>query len=148
MVNYSHQQKDETFHAGFFQADAFKKKEIQIKVLETAIAGMEFHIENEQEEKTIQELKPGTELKLYREPDNEFDEWAIAVYYGEEDQLGYVTRYKNETIARLMDSGKKFIAVVDEPRKTKQEVADKDWLKRNVAPTERGIPISIYLVEN
>lgn len=141
MAEYLQQEKHDEFHAGFFKPDVFKKKEIQIKVLETAVAGMGFHVEDIEEEENLQELVPGTELKLYREPDNEYDEWAIAVYYGEDDLLGYVTRYKNEPIARLMDCGKKFIAVVDEPRMIKQQG------RSRTAPTERGVPISIYLVE-
>ena len=141
MAEYLQQENKDEFHAGFFMPDAFKKKEVQIKVLETAIAGMGFHVENEQEEKNLQELIPGTELTLYREPDNQYDKWAIAVYYGKEDMLGYVTRYKNETIARLMDCGKKFIAIVDEPCEPNKKE------NQNQAPTERGIPVSIYLVE-
>lgn len=141
MAEYLQQEKNDEFQAGFFRPDVFKKKEIQIKVLETAVAGMGFHVEDIEEEENLQELVPGTELKLYREPDNEYDEWAIAVYYGEDDLLGYVTRYKNEPIARLMDCGKKFIAVVDEPRMIKQQG------RSRTAPTERGVPISIYLVE-
>lgn len=141
MAEYLQQEKNDEFQAGFFRPDVFKKKEIQIKVLETAVAGMGFHVEDIEEEENLQELVPGTELKLYREPDNEYDEWTIAVYYGEDDLLGYVTRYKNEPIARLMDCGKKFIAIVDEPRMIKQQG------RSRTAPTERGVPISIYLVE-
>ena len=88
MAEYLQQEKNDEFHAGFFKPDTFKKKEVQIKVLETAIAGMGFHVEDEQEEENLQELVPGTELTLYREPDNKYDEWAIAVYYGEDDMLG------------------------------------------------------------
>ena len=136
------QENQEEFHAGFFRKNVFKQEKAQIKVLETAIAGMHFHVENEEEEKNLEKLVPGTELKLYREPDNAYDEWAIGVYYGEDDLVGYISRYKNETIARLMDCGKKFTAVVDEPR-----VADKQT-KQGQAPTERGgIPISVYLEE-
>lgn len=141
MAEYLQQEKHDEFHVGFFKPDTFKKKEVQIKVLETAIAGMGFHVEDEQEEETLLKLVPGTELALYREPDNQYDEWAIAIYYGKDDMLGYVTRYKNETIARLMDCGKKFIAVVDEPRKPENK------MNHSMAPTERGIPVSIYLVE-
>ena len=100
-----YQEQNDTMQAGFFQKNVFKKKGVQIKVLETAVAGMNFHVESEQEEENLKKLEPGTELKLYREPENEFDEWAVAVYYDEEDMLGYITRYKNETIARLMDAG-------------------------------------------
>lgn len=142
MAEYMYQEKNDELQAGFFQKKVFNKKDIQIKVLETALAGMSFHVEDEQEEQNIQSLVPGTELKLYREADNQFDEWAVAVYYGEEDLLGYITRYKNETIARLMDCGKKFIAIVDEPRE------GSDDKRRSIAPTERGVPISVYMVED
>ena len=142
MSDFLRQELKDEFHAGFFQRDVFKQKSVQIKVLETAIAGMNFHVEDEQEEENIKNLVPGTELKLYREPDNAYDEWAVAVYYGEEDLLGYITRYKNETIARLMDAGKKFIAVVDEFPDAKEQAKSK-W-----APTESGIMISVYLVED
>lgn len=141
MNKYDVQMKSDELQAGFFQPEAFHKKAVQIKVLETAVAGMNFHVENEKERDNLQKLVPGTELKLYREADNEYDEWAIGVYYDEEDKVGYVTRYKNETIARLMDCGKKFIAIVDESREAK------DIHQGNKAPTERGVPISIYLVE-
>lgn len=47
----------------------------------------------------------------------------------------------NMTIARLMDCGKKFIAIVDEPHKPEKK------MNRSMAPTERGVPVSIYLVE-
>ena len=141
MSEYMYQEKNDTLEAGFFQKNVFKKNSMKIKVLETAIAGMNFHVEGEQEKQNLEELVPGTELKLYREADNEFDEWAVAVYYGEEDLIGYITRYKNETIARLMDCGKKFIAIVDEPR---EETDDK---RHGNAPTERGVPVSVYMVE-
>jgi len=42
-------------------------------------------------------LSKGRVLLLYREPDNEHDEWAIAVYLTEDDQIAYVTKFKNET---------------------------------------------------
>lgn len=125
MADFLQQELNDEFHAGFFQKDAFKQKAVQIKVLETAIARMNFHIEDKTEEENIENLVPGTELKLYREPDNAYDEWAIAVYYDEDDLLGYVTRYKNKTIARLTDCGKKFIAIVDEFPKA-EELAKKE----------------------
>ena len=140
MSEYLYQEQRDTLEAGFFQKNVFQKKGAQIKVLETSIAGMNFHVENEQEEENIRSLEPGKELKLYRDPNNEFDKWAVAVYFDEDDMLGYLTRYKNETIARLMDSGKKFIAIVDEPREEEDE-------RQRTAPTERGVPISVYMVE-
>lgn len=128
-----------------FRQDTSRPKEKQILVLKTGIAGAQFHIESEEEQKALDSLAPGTELLLYREPENEYDEWAIAVYLTEDDKIGFISRFKNETIARLMDAGKKFVAITDDP----SEVEDIDEHgRRKVAPTENmGIPVSIYLVE-
>lgn len=128
-----------------FRQDTSRPKEKQILVLKTGIAGVQFHIESEEEQAALDSLVPGTELLLYREPENEYDEWAIAVYLTEEDKIGFISRFKNETIARLMDAGKKFVAITDDP----SEVEDIDEHgRRKVAPTENmGIPVSIYLVE-
>ena len=77
MSEYMYQEKNDTLQVGFFQKNVFKKKGVQIKVLETAIAGMNFHVEGEQDEQNLDELIPGTELKLYRDAENEFDEWVV-----------------------------------------------------------------------
>ncbi len=58
MAEYLRQEKHDEFNAGFFKPDIFKKKEVQIKVLETAIAGMGFHVEDEQEKENLRELVP------------------------------------------------------------------------------------------
>ncbi len=128
-----------------FRQDTSRPKEKQILVLKTGIAGAQFNIESEEEQAALDSLAPGTELLLYREPENEYDEWAIAVYLTEDDKIGFISRFKNETIARLMDAGKKFVAITDDP----SEVEDIDEHgRRKVAPTENmGIPVSIYLVE-
>ena len=128
-----------------FKQDTSRPKEKQILVLKTGIAGAQFNIESEEEQAALDSLVPGTELLLYREPENEYDEWAIAVYLTEEDKIGFISRFKNETIARLMDAGKKFVAITDDPSKV--EDIDEHG-RRKVAPTENmGIPVSIYLVE-
>ena len=105
-----------------FRQDTSRPKEKQILVLKTGIAGAQFNIESEEEQAALDSLTPGTELLLYREPENEYDEWAIAVYLTEEDKIGFISRFKNETIARLMDAGKKFVAITDDP----SEVEDID----------------------
>ncbi|MGI6183337.1 MAG: HIRAN domain-containing protein [Candidatus Fimadaptatus sp.] len=99
-----------------YQRDSGKAKERRILVLKTGVAGINYHINSDEESIALDELKPGTELMLFREPDNEYDEWAIAVHLTQEDKIGFISRFKNETIARLMDVGKRFVGVVDEPR--------------------------------
>ena len=143
------QSAPQSFRGKLFQRDNTRRKERQILVLQTGLAGLQYYIEGEEDQKRIDELKPGAELQLYREPDNEYDEWAIAVYITDDDKLGYISRFKNETIARMMDAGKKFIAIVDDPEQLAQQEADKEPSKRRRrACTENmAIPFSIYLVE-
>lgn len=133
-----------------FNRDYSKPKEQRVLVLKTGLAGAQFHIKSEAEREALENLQPGTELILYREPDNKYDKWAIAVHLTEEDKLGFITRFKNETIARLMDVGKKFIAIVDDPAEDAEaaEIAEKEKQRnRNAATENMAIPFSVYMIE-
>ena len=85
---------------------------------------------------------------MFREPNNEYDQWAIAVHLTREDKIGFITRFKNEALARLMDAGKKFIAVVDDPESDEEakEIAEKER-RRRAYTEDLAYPISVYLVE-
>lgn len=144
------QEAPQAFRGRMFQRNNSLPKETKILVLKTGLAGKNFHIESKMEQEALDNIKPGTELLLFREPENEFDKWAIAVYLTEEDKIGYVSRYKNETIARLMDVGKKFIAIVDDPNEDEEikEIVEKRKIQNSYAPTEdMSIPFSIYLIQ-
>ena len=91
----------------------FKAFEEDILALESIVAGTSY-LNLHEIEKQI-ELKI-SELKLQREPDNEFDPFAVKVLF-KEQKLGYIPKSKNQTIARLMDAGKQFYA----------KVAAKEW---------------------
>ena len=133
-----------------YQRDNGKAKERRILVLKTGVAGLSYHIASDQERAALDALKPGTELMLFREPDNEYDEWAIAVHLTNEDKIGFISRFKNETIARLMDVGKRFIGVVDDPAtdETAREIVERDQRRRRSAPTEdMSVPFSVYMIE-
>lgn len=141
------QEASASLRGRMFRQDTSKPKEKQILVLKTGVAGLDFHIENEEERAALDSIKPGTELILYREPENKYDKWAIAVYLTENDQIGFISRFKNETIARLMDAGKKFVAITDDPAEY-IEKKNKNRGRNDKAPTENmAIPLSIYLVE-
>ncbi len=141
------QEASKPFRARMFNRDNSKPKEKRILVLKTGIAGMQYYIGSEEERKAIDEITPGTELILYREPDNVHDELAIAVYLTENDKLGFITRFKNETIARLMDAGKKFVAVVDDPE-TDQEAAEiVNKRNRRTGTENMAIPFSVYMID-
>lgn len=149
-MNKLTQEAPQSFRGRMYQRDASKPKEQRILVLKTGIAGLQFNIENEKELAALNTITPGTELMLFREPENEYDEWAIAVHLTEEDKLGFVSRFKNETIARLMDAGKKFIGVVDDPEvdSVAKEIVEKELHCSRRAPTENmALPFSIYLIE-
>lgn len=149
-MNKLAQEAPQSFRGRMYQRDNARPKEQRILVLKTGIAGLQFNIENEAEQEALNAITPGTELMLFREPENEHDEWAIAVHLTEEDKLGFISRFKNETIARLMDAGKKFIGVVDDPEvdSVAKEIVEKELRRSRRAPTENmALPFSIYLVE-
>ena len=133
--------------SGYFDSEAFTRKSRSILVLKTGIAGMQYHVDENSEEgrQLLQALTPGTELRLFRDTDNEHDKWAISVYTSDDRELGYVTRFKNETIARLMDCGKVFHVFVDEPPEPPKDETEK---RRTQAYTENyKLPLSIYMDE-
>ncbi|MBR5089770.1 MAG: HIRAN domain-containing protein [Ruminiclostridium sp.] len=68
-------------------------------------------------------LKAGDRLTLRREPSNEHDALAIMVLDRHGNMLGYVPRYHNAVIARLMDAGKDFYAVLTPREPTEEEIS-------------------------
>lgn len=149
-MNKLTQEAPQSLRGRMYQRDNAKPKEQRILVLQTGVAGVQFHIESEEERQALNAITPGTELMLFREPKNEHDAWAIAVHLTEDDKLGFITRFKNETIARLMDAGKKFVGVVDELEKDKKgkKGVKKDDKRHRLAPTENmNLPLSIYMIE-
>ena len=75
-----------------------------ILVLEIHIAGTSYRENIAQIEPS---LETGQMFYMVREPENEYDGWAIGVYLNDY-KLGYVPMAQNEVIARLMDAGKLF----------------------------------------
>ena len=144
------QEAPRSFRGRMYRQDTFRPKERRILVLKTGIAGLQFHIENEEEQAALNAITPGTELLLYREPNNEHDEWAVAVHLSEQDKLGFISRFKNETIARLMDAGKRFIGIVEDPETdaAAKEIVEKELRRSRRAPTENmALAFSVYLIE-
>ena len=68
--------------------------------------------------------------------------WAVAIYTDDDEMIGYISRFKNQTIARLMDAGKRFNARID------PEPENEDVKTQYQSPTEYGnVYFSVYLVE-
>lgn len=107
---------------------SFKAFEEDILALSSIVAGTSYQNLAQIEEKIILNE---TKLKLKREPDNEYDKFAILVLF-EEHKLGYIPKAKNQTIARLMDAGKEFYA------KATQKEWEGKWLR---------IDIEVFLID-
>ena len=84
-----------------------ERREIYLKYVK--IAGWNYR---DDIEAAFDELEPGTRLTLRREPTNKHDELAIKVLSPSGIMIGYVPRRNNAVIARLMDIGKDFYAVL------------------------------------
>jgi HIRAN domain len=90
---------------GQLNIDVFKK---EILVLECVVAGTSFRKLG-----TIEaDLAATVKLDMKREGKNEFDKFAVALYF-QNVKVGYIPKDKNEVIARLMDAGKAFHATVE-----------------------------------
>ena len=80
-----------------------KPFERDIYLFDTRVAGTS-HVEG------IEELEPhlnvDDKLEFLREPDNQYDEKAIAIKNADGVKIGYVPQADNVIFARLMDAGK------------------------------------------
>jgi hypothetical protein len=52
----------------------------------------------------FKDLQIGTELRLLAEPENKFDDAAVAIYH-QDKKLGYVPKNKNEYMSKFLNSG-------------------------------------------
>lgn len=80
----------------------------EILVLECLIAGTSFRRLGEIEPELISQVK----LATVREGQNKYDQFAVALHF-QDSKIGYIPKEKNEVIARLMDAGKQFYAVLE-----------------------------------
>ena len=89
---------------GNLSLDVFAR---EILVLECLIAGTSFR----KLDKVQDDLKETVQLEMKREGDNQFDHFAIALWF-QNTKIGYIPKDKNEVLARLMDAGKQFYATI------------------------------------
>lgn len=84
----------------------------EIELLRRPVAGLPYYRYAE----VADRIAPGMRLKLLREPRNEYDRRAIAVFTEDGAKLGYVPRIDNPALAALMDSGHELLARAAGPR--------------------------------
>jgi hypothetical protein len=94
----------------------------EILLLECEVAGTSYQNLTEIEP----DLKVGDRFLLFREANNEYDKFAVAILNSTSNKLGYIPKSKNETIARLLDAGKTVYGTLE-----KKAWKDK-WLKMEV----------------
>jgi len=103
---------------GAFSLNVFSR---EILVLECLAAGTSFR----KLDKVQDDLKETVHLEMKREGKNEFDEFAIALWF-QNTKVGYIPRQKNEVLARLMDAGKQFYATIS------ANEMEGNWLKLEI----------------
>ena len=81
-----------------------------IFLIHTHIAGTAYVYD----EDIFNELNNEDRLYLYRETDNIHDERAILVSTNDNHKLGYIPRYDNKILSRLMDAGKSLYAIISD----------------------------------
>ena len=103
---------------GNFSLDVFAR---EILVLECLIAGTSFR----KLDKVQDDLNETVRLEMKREGNNEFDHFAVALWFGN-TKVGYIPKDKNEVLARLMDAGKQFYATIH------AKEMEGNWLKLEI----------------
>lgn len=73
----------------------------EVALLSTYIAGIGRHCGSA----VASRLEPGEPVTLRREPENDYDPRAVAVWTARGEKLGYVPRIDNQTLANLIDAG-------------------------------------------
>lgn len=76
-----------------------------------------------------EKLAEGDVLALRRDPDNAYDDRAIAVHMAGDVRIGWIPQERNEVVSRLMDAGKMLYAKV----KSKAWSKSGKWLMIDVA---------------
>ena len=111
----------------------------RVLILRTGVAGLSHRLRKYGDfgQTLLDMIHTGDLLRLVREKDNDCDPFAVSVHTTTKLKLGYLPRFKNEPVARLMDLGFRVAAFVDAPPE-----ADIVWS----ATEDMRVPISVYLI--
>lgn len=96
----------------------------RIYLLQSFIRGFRFY----DGLKILNQLKEGQILELQREPDNQYDKCAIALYY-QQHKLGYVPKEDNKMLSKLIDA--EVIEIISEITNLNKEA--KAWENVHIA---------------
>ncbi len=77
----------------------------RVRLQQSPVAGFQYY----EGERIFRRLREGMALNLVREPENKYDERAVAVYVGG-CKLGFVPRLDNAAVAQMLDRGERLSA--------------------------------------
>ena len=89
-------------------------QQIRVLIQSSPLAGYQYHAGTE----VWDQLKPGDELRLVREPDNVHDRNAVRVEWRGR-QLGYLPRAENQAVAIELDRGSRVEARISRLREAR-----------------------------
>ena len=92
---------------GLVLAQGVGAESIRILVQSSPLAGSQYYALAQ----AWEQIRPGDRLTLTREPDNRHDRNAVRVDWNGQ-QLGYIPRAENRTVARALDAGESLEARV------------------------------------
>ena len=95
----------------------------KVLIQESPVAGYQFY----DGDWVWSSLAVGASLRLVREPENQHDPNAVAVYFRDE-QLGYVPRVENTAIAQMLDHGEHLEASISKLHLT-ENPWDRVWFE-------------------
>ena len=84
------------------------KDSLYYKELHQVPGRLTLHLSGEQfdrRQSTIRRLTVGMPLRFHREPDNPYDQYAVAVTTARGEMVGYIPRKNSEWVSRLLDQG-------------------------------------------
>ncbi len=116
-----------------------KRMRFRFLILRTGVAGLARRLSKygSHIQTLLDMIHTGDLLRLVREEDNDCDPFAVSVHTTTKLKLGYLPRFKNEPVARLLDYGYQVVAFVDSP-------PEKDIVWSSTEDVR--VPISVYLV--
>ena len=95
------------FAAGATATQAAPTRRVTLQ--ESPINGFQYY----DGERVLPRLRAGHRLSLRREPDNRYDERAVAVHWRDR-KLGYLPRVENTAVTHMMDNGEQLDCVIAE----------------------------------
>ncbi|MBR4344025.1 MAG: HIRAN domain-containing protein [Lachnospiraceae bacterium] len=97
----------------------------EIFLLGVRVAGLRYR---DNIDELLKNLKVGDKVIFVREPENEYDDFAIMILNEDKVKLGYVPRVNNEIPVRLMDAGMKLSGKVSRIKEPEEDIYPWDAL--------------------